>query len=118
MITGIICEFNPMHKGHIHLINSVKKDCDDAVICCMSGNFVQRGEFAVYDKFTRAKEALQNGADLIIELPAVYSTLSAEGFCKAGVRLIEATGIADQLAFGAENDSIDELRSDFFNVFC
>ena len=111
MITGIICEFNPMHKGHIHLINSVKKDCDDAVICCMSGNFVQRGEFAVYDKFTRAKEALQNGADLIIELPAVYSTLSAEGFCKAGVRLIEATGIADQLAFGAENDSIDELRS-------
>lgn len=108
MVTGIICEFNPMHDGHRYLINSVRKSENDAVICCMSGNFVQRGEFAVADKFSRAKTALQNGADLVIELPTVFSTLSAEGFCKTGVRLIEATGVADRLAFGAES-SIEEL---------
>lgn len=109
MVTGIVCEFNPMHGGHKHLIKSVKQDEKDAVICCMSGNFVQRGEFAVADKFKRTETALQNGADLIIELPAVYSTLSAEGFCRAGVRLIEATKAADRIAFGAENAEIEKL---------
>ena len=110
MITGIVCEFNPFHKGHKYLINSVKTSENDAVICCMSGNFVQRGEFAVYDKFKRAETAIQNGADLVIELPTVFSTLSAEGFCKAGVQLIEATGIADRIAFGAENDNLEDLK--------
>ena len=110
MITGIICELNPLHKGHKYLFDTVKQSENDAVVCCMSGNFVQRGEFAVYDKFTRARSALENGADLVIELPAAYSTLSAEGFCKAGVELLEATGIVDRLAFGAENDNIDELK--------
>lgn len=111
MITGIVCEFNPFHKGHKHLIDSVKENEDDAVICCMSGNFVQRGEFAVFDKFKRAETAIENGADLVIELPTVFSTLSAEGFCRAGVKIIEATGIADQIAFGAENNNIDELKA-------
>ncbi len=109
MITGIVCEFNPFHKGHKYLIDSVKASCNDAVLCCMSGNFVQRGEFAVFDKFKRAETAIENGADLVIELPTVFSTLSAEGFCRAGVKLIEATGIADRIAFGAENDNIYEL---------
>lgn len=109
MITGIVCEFNPFHKGHKYLIDAVKKSEHDAVICCMSGNFVQRGEFAVYDKFKRAETAIENGADLVIELPTVFSTLSAEGFCRAGIQLIEATGVADRIAFGAENDSIDVL---------
>lgn len=109
MITGIVCEFNPFHKGHKYLIDAVKQSEEDAVICCMSGNFVQRGEFAVYNKFKRAETALINGADLVIELPTVFSTLSAEGFCRAGVKLIEATGIADRIAFGAENDDIKEL---------
>lgn len=110
MNIGIICEFNPFHLGHKHLIDSVKKD-DDNVICCMSGNFVQRGEFAVYDKFVRTKIALQNGADIVIELPTVYSTLSAEGFCKAGIEILESTGIIDKIAFGAENDNIEELKT-------
>lgn len=109
MVTGIVCEFNPMHSGHKYLIHSVKNKENDSVICCMSGNFVQRGEFAVTDKFQRTKTALENGADLVFELPTVYSTLSAEGFCKAGVKLIEATGVADRIAFGAENNNIDEL---------
>lgn len=108
MRTGIICEFNPFHKGHKHLIDEVKKT-DSSVICCMSGNFVQRGEFAVYDKFTRAKTALENGADLVIELGAECSTLSAEGFAKSAVKLLEGTGVVDQIAFGAENNNVEEL---------
>ena len=109
MNTGIICEFNPFHSGHKHLIDSVKND--GAVICVMSGNYVQRGEFAIYDKFKRCAAALENGADLVIELPCVYSLMSAEGFAKAGVTLLESTNITDQIAFGAECDNIDLLKS-------
>ncbi len=110
MNTGIICEFNPFHSGHKYLIDTVKNGSDDnAVICVMSGNFVQRGEFAVYDKFKRAKTAIENGADMIIELPCVYSTLSAEGFAKYGVEILESTGIIDEIAFGAECDDIKLL---------
>ena len=106
---GIICEFNPLHSGHKHLIKCVKGE-NDGVICAMSGNFVQRGEFAVYDKFERAKAAIEAGADLVIEIPTLCSTLSAQGFAKAGVDILEATGICDALAFGAECEDIDELK--------
>lgn len=109
MNTGIICEFNPFHKGHKYLIDTVKKD-NSSVICVMSGNFVQRGEFAVFDKFKRAEAALENGADLVIELPCVYSLKSAEGFARAGVEILESTGVVDELAFGAECDDIDRLN--------
>jgi len=108
MNLGIICEYNPFHKGHKYLIDTVKGD-GDRVICVMSGNFVQRGEAAVYSKFERAKEAVKNGADLVIELVAPCSTLSAQGFAEAGVGLLEATGICDAIAFGAECDDADEL---------
>lgn len=110
MITGIICEFNPFHKGHRYLIETVKGE-NDGIVCVMSGNFVQRGEFAVYDKFTRAETALCNGADLVIELPCVYSLKSAEGFAKAGVQLLEATNLVEQIAFGAECDDISSLTA-------
>jgi predicted nucleotidyltransferase len=108
MITGIICEFNPFHNGHKYLINTVKGN-NDSVICVMSGNFVQRGEFAVYDKFTRAKSALENGADLVIELPCAYSLMSAKGFAHNAVRILESTGVVNQIAFGTECDNINEL---------
>lgn len=108
MNTGIICEFNPFHAGHRHLIAQVKRE-NDGILCVMSGNFVQRGEPAVYNKAQRTRAALAGGADLVIELPTPYATLSAEGFARAGVCLIEATGIADRIAFGAENDDIDAL---------
>lgn len=108
MNTGIICEFNPFHAGHRYLIEQVK-DEDGGILCVMSGNFVQRGSFAVQNKTHRAFCALQGGADLIIELPTPYATLSAEGFARAGVALIEATGIADRIAFGAEYEEISEL---------
>ncbi len=108
---GIICEFNPMHKGHIHLINSVKKSENDAVICAMSGNFVQRGEGAIKDKYTRAKKALENGADLVIEIPTLCSTQSAQGYAKAGVKILESSGVCDAIAFGAECDDIEALKN-------
>lgn len=108
MINGIICEYNPFHKGHKYMIEQIKGE-NDAVVCVMSGNFVQRGEFAVYNKFERTETALENGADLVIELPCAYALRSAEGFARAGVELLEATNVVERIAFGAECDSIDEL---------
>lgn len=108
MNIGIVCEFNPFHQGHKYLIDTVKGE-NDTVICAMSGNFVQRGEFAVYDKFTRARAALQNGADLVLEIPSVCATRSAQGFAEAGVKILESTGICEALAFGAECDDADTL---------
>lgn len=109
MNKAIICEFNPFHAGHAHLIKSVKNE-GDRIICVMSGNFVQRGEFAVFDKFSRTKTALENGADLVIELPPEQALLSAEGFAKSAVKLIESLGVADEIVFGAENADTTELR--------
>lgn len=109
MTAGIICEFNPFHKGHKYLIDTVKKECEN-VICVMSGNVVQRGEFAIYDKFTRAKMALENGTDLIIDLPCAYSLMSAEGFAKYAVQILEKCGIADKIAFGAECEDTSVLK--------
>lgn len=109
MITGIICEFNPFHSGHKYLIDTVRQN-SDGIVCVMSGNLVQRGEFAVYDKFTRTKTALENGADLIIELPCAYSALSAGGFAKYAVQILEASGVIDEIAFGAECDNIEKLK--------
>lgn len=111
MNTGVICEFNPFHAGHKYLFDKIKsRDSDNKIICIMSGNFVQRGDFAVYDKFLRTMDALNGGADLVIELPAEQALLSAEGFARSAVLLAESLGILDELAFGAENDNINELQ--------
>lgn len=109
MITGIICEFNPFHAGHKHLIDCVRS-FSDGIVCVMSGNLVQRGEFAIYDKFTRARAALENGADLVLELPCAYSTMSAKGFAKYAGQILTAAGVIDQLAFGAECDDEKKLQ--------
>lgn len=106
---GIICEFNPLHEGHKFLINS-QKNGENGIICAMSGNFVQRGEFAVFDKFERARAAVDAGADLVIEIPTLCSTLSAQGFAKAGIDILEKTGICDSLLFGAECSDVNELK--------
>ena len=111
MISGIICEFNPFHAGHKHLIDQVKCHPGDAVVCVMSGNFVQRGTFAVYDKRARTEAALKGGADLVLELPTAYATRSAEGFARAGVQLLEATGVVERLAFGTECADLQALTA-------
>ena len=104
----IICEYNPFHNGHAYQIKKTKELFPDArVICLMSPNFVQRGESAVFHKYTRANAALLGGADLVLSLPFVFSTLSAEGFCEAGVQIGKALGV-DALVFGAE-DSDERL---------
>ncbi len=99
-VIGIVCEFNPFHKGHKHLIDSVKQQ-GDIVVCVMSGNYVQRGEPAIFPKDIRVEMALKNGADIVLELPFVYATASAEIFARNAVRILDSFG-CDIIAFGTE----------------
>lgn len=108
-VAGIICEYNPFHSGHKYQIEILKKEFD-AVVCVMSGSFVQRGEVAIFDKWTRANAALLNGADLIIELPVKNVLSSAEGFATGGVILLDSLGIIDSLSFGSECGDISVLK--------
>lgn len=110
-VVGIIAEYNPLHKGHMyHLEQAVKKTDASYVIVVMSGNFVQRGEPACTDKYTRAAWALQAGADIVIELPSVFSNSSAQLFSEGAVRLLNATGVVTDLAFGCEQASLQTLN--------
>ena len=84
-VTGIIAEYNPFHNGHLYQLEKARNDTNaDYLIVVMSGDFVQRGAPALIDKYTRAKMALENGADLVLELPVLWSTASAEYFAGAG----------------------------------
>ncbi len=119
-VIGIVCEFNPFHNGHKYLIDSVKKQ-GDIVVCVMSGNFVQRAEPAIFPKEIRVKAALLNGADIVLELPFVYATASAEKFAYNAVKILDAFG-CNKLAFGTENaiieqlnDIVDILNDNFFD---
>lgn len=107
-ISAIICEFNPIHKGHKRLID-LGRATSDYVVCVMSGNFTQRGLPACADKFARARHAILAGADLVVELPTVYATSSAENFAVGGVKLAELLH-ADTLLFGSECGDITTLR--------
>lgn len=115
---GIIAEFNPFHQGHSFLIEKAKKENNaDTVVAVMSGSFVQRGELAAYDKWTRAEEAVKNGVNLVVELPVVFSCSSAAFFAYGGVKILEGFGCIDYLAFGSECGVISTLQktADFFN---
>ncbi len=96
-ITGIIAEFNPFHNGHKYLLSQA----DGVKVVAMSGNFVQRGEPAIVDKWTRAEMALENGADLVVELPFLVAVQSADYFAQGAVDILEQLGV-DKLAFGTE----------------
>ena len=114
---GIICEYNPFHNGHLYHINQTKKQAD-AVVCVMSGSFVQRGLPAVCDKFSRADAAVRHGADLVVELPTVFALSSAEKFAYGGVSILGALGFVDMISFGAESENfriVDEENKDFKN---
>lgn len=106
---AVICEYNPFHLGHKLLIDKTREAGADHILAVMSGNFVQRGDVAIFDKFTRAKTALENGVDLVIELPERVSLTAAEGFAKGAVEIITALGCVDMLAFGSESGDIDAL---------
>lgn len=104
--TGLIVEYNPMHQGHLYHIQRAREltNCD-VVICVMSGNFVQRGEPAIINKFSRASTAINNGIDIVIELPFVYSVQSSDYFCKEAIRILHELKVSN-IIFGSESGDI------------
>ena len=121
-ITGIICEYNPLHLGHKKQLDHIRRtDPDGGIVCLMSGNFVQRGAPAIVDKSLRAKAAVLCGADLVLELPVTAALSSAEGFAAKGVAIL--SGFCTGLSFGAETadksllwDTAEILLSDSFSI--
>lgn len=112
MIVGIICEYNPLHLGHLHQIQHIRQTFgkDTAIVCAMSGNFVQRGAPALFDKGLRGKAALFCGADLVVELPVTAALSSAEGFAGGGVSVVSR--ICDTVCFGTETgDSLQLMET-------
>lgn len=110
-VNGIIAEYNPFHNGHLYqLKESLRQTGADYTIVVMSGNFVQRGAPALLDKHTRAEMALKCGADLVLELPALYATASAEYFAAGGVALLDKLGVVNHLCFGSECGDVATLQ--------
>ncbi|MBM6723761.1 nucleotidyltransferase family protein [Pseudoflavonifractor phocaeensis] len=111
-VAGIVAEYNPFHLGHAYHLAQTRAALgrDGAVVCVMSGHWVQRGECAAADKWTRSALALAGGADLVLELPTPWAMASAEAFARGAVGLLEATGVVDILSFGSENGSLEALR--------
>lgn len=111
-VVGIVTEFNPFHNGHALLLERAREAMgeDTAVVCCMSGDFVQRGEAAVWSKFARAEAAARCGADLVFELPLPWALSSAEGFARGGVGLLAALGVVDCICFGSECGETEPLE--------
>ena len=112
-IIGIVAEYNPFHTGHAWHIQETRRQFreETAVVAVMSGNWVQRGECAITDKWTRTEMALAGGVDLVLELPTVWATASAEGFARGAIALLAATGVVDVLSFGSECGEIPPLRA-------
>src|SRR5512147_1085714 len=106
-VVGIIAEYNPFHNGHLFHLQAAKEKCAARyAVCVMSGNFLQRGEPALFDKWARAAMAVSAGADVVFELPFVFACRSAGVFARGGVELLASTGIITHLCFGSENGSI------------
>lgn len=107
-ITGIVAEYNPFHNGHLYQLVETKKliGCDKIVVV-MSGNFAQRGNPCIVDKYTRTEMALKAGVDMVLELPVPFATASAERFSEAAISLFHKSGIIDSICFGSEIDNID-----------
>ncbi len=106
---GIVCEYNPFHKGHAYQIEYVKKVLELPVVCAMSGNFVQRGEPACMDKKYRAQDAVKNGASVVLEIPFPYCSMTAERFARAGVEILDKSGMCSHIAFGSECADVEKL---------
>lgn len=110
-ICGIVAEYNPFHTGHLYQIERVReqigKDC--TIVCVMSGNYVQRGDTAIFPKQIRAEAALQCGADLILELPLTWSLAPAERFAQGAIEILHQTGVVQYLSFGSEETDMKAL---------
>lgn len=109
-ILGIVSEYNPFHNGHVHHLQISKQlTKTDFTVAVMSGNFVQRGDTALVDKWTRTEMALKSGIDLVIELPTVYALSSAENFADGAVKILNSLGVVDFISFGSEIGEITPL---------
>ncbi len=110
-VLGIIAEYNPLHNGHIFHIEQSQNACDaDFTVCVMSGNFVQRGDTSLINKWAKAEMALQNGIDLVIELPTVFATSSAEIFAEGAIKILNSLKVVNTISFGIETDDIGALN--------
>ena len=109
-ILGLIVEYNPFHNGHLyHLQKSIEKTKATHTIAIMSGNFLQRGEPALFDKYTRAHAAVKNGVDLVIELPTMFACQSAEIFSHGAITTLNSLNCVDAICFGSEEGDVDIL---------
>ena len=109
-IVGIIAEYNPLHKGHAWHIQKAK-ELAGAKYCIagMSGDFVQRGAPAIFDKYTRTAMALEAGADLVLEMPSIFAASSAEDFAACGIALLDRLGVVGSVCFGSECGNMEEI---------
>lgn len=109
---GVIAEYNPFHNGHAYQLKKARElSGANYCIAAISGDFVQRGGPAVFDKYTRTAMALESGADLVVELPPIFASSSAEDFASCGVALLDALGVVSHLCFGSESGNLEELSS-------
>ena len=109
-VLGIVAEYNPLHNGHLYHINKAKQETGaDAVIVALSGDYVQRGELAVANKWVRAESAIKNGIDAVFEIP-VYACLgNASVYASTAIKLLSATGFIDVISFGSESGNLEKL---------
>jgi len=111
-VCGVICEYNPFHRGHALHLEKARALCGaDYVVCVMSGSVTQRGVFALHDKWLRAHTALEGGADLVIELPVRFSGAPAQEFAAGGVSMLSSLGVVSHLSFGCEAQAVPLLAS-------
>ncbi len=109
-ICAVICEYNPFHNGHLYQLNKIREESGcDKILCVMSGNFTQRGEAALFSKYERAKHAVENGADAVIELPAAFAVAPAEIFAEGAISLIATIPSVTTLAFGCESGEKEQF---------
>ena len=111
-VLGIIGEYNPFHNGHLyHIAKSKEETGAQYVVCVISGNFVQRGDTSIINKWAKAKMALEGGADLVIELPTIYSISSAENFAEGAIKILNSLKIVDTISFGMEANDVSILNN-------
>ena len=109
-VSGIICEYNPLHNGHIYHIRETRRNGATHIVAILSSNFVQRGDVALLSKFDRAQLAVMAGADLVIELPVAFSCAAAEDYATGAVTLLNSLGIVDELSFGSSTGDIEVIE--------
>lgn len=109
-VLGIVCEYNPFHNGHLyHLEQSKKMTGANYTVAIMSGNFTQRGSTSLIDKWSKAESAINCGVDLVLELPVLYATSSAENFAEGAIKILDSLKVVDYISFGAETSDTDIL---------